>query len=55
MDSCYKYYPTLSNKVQNSFFGNYAKVVLYAVKIGDSATSFSLIDQNGKTVSLFKN
>jgi peroxiredoxin len=52
MDSCYKYYPTLSKKVQNSFFGNYAKDVLYAVKTGDIAPPFSLTDQNGKTVSL---
>ncbi|HSO85354.1 MAG TPA: TlpA disulfide reductase family protein [Draconibacterium sp.] len=52
MDSCYKYYPTLSKKVQNSFFGNYAKDILYAVKTGDIAPSFSLPDQNGKTVSL---
>lgn len=52
MDSCYKYYPTLSPKVQNSFFGNYAKDVLFAVKPGDNAPSFLLPDQNGKTVSL---
>ena len=52
MDSCYKYYPTLSKKVQNSFFGNYAKDVLYAIKTGDAAPSFSLPDQNGKTVLL---
>jgi len=52
MDSCYKYYPTLSKNVQNSFFGNYAKDVLYAVKTGDTAPSFSLINQNGETVSL---
>jgi len=37
--------------VQNSFFGNYAKDVLYAVKPGDNAPPFSLPDENGKTVS----
>jgi peroxiredoxin len=52
MDSCYKYYTTLSKKVQESFFGKHASDVLYCLKTGDSAPSFSLINQNGKTVSL---
>ncbi len=52
MDSCYKYYLTLNKEVQNSYFGKYAKDVLYAVKSGDIAPPFSLPDQNGKTMSL---
>ncbi len=52
MDSCYKYYPILSKNVQSSFFGEYARDVLYSLKTGDVAQAFSLPDQNGKTVSL---
>lgn len=52
MDSCYKYYPILGKNVQNSWFGKYARDVLYAVNPGDAAPAFSLSDQYGKTVSL---
>jgi peroxiredoxin len=52
MDSCYKYYPILTKKVQESFFGKHASDVLYCLKTGDSAPPFTLTDSNGKTISL---
>ncbi len=52
VDSCYKYFGKLSPKVQTSFFGKYAKDVLFALKIGDPAAPFTLPDQKGKLVSL---
>lgn len=52
IDSCYKYFRTLDPKVQASFFGKSAAEVLFAMKPGDKAISFSLPDQQGKLVSL---
>ncbi len=51
-DSCYKYFPTLSDKVKSSFFGKYASDILYSLKTGDLAPNFSLVNQNGKIVTL---
>lgn len=52
IDSCYKYFRILDSKVQTSFFGRYAAEVLFAMKPGDKAISFSLPDQQGKLISL---
>ena len=51
-DSCYKYFPILSDKIKSSFFGKYASDILYSLKTGDIAPDFSLPNQNGKTVTL---
>jgi thiol-disulfide isomerase/thioredoxin len=52
MDSCYKYFGQLGPKAKSSFFGIHARDILFAVKIGDKAPSFSLPDDRGKMVSL---
>lgn len=51
-DSCMKYFERLSPKVQSSFFGQHARDVLFAQKVGEQAAPFSLPDPQGELVSL---
>lgn len=51
-DSCMKYFNRLSPNVQSSFFGQHARDVLFAQKVGEQAAPFSLPDPQGKLVSL---